>query len=180
MNYACSSWFRCRRRPCLRLNILPPSFRVILPACALLLAGAAGLAVAGRAQSGYAPMMASGGSLEFRGVLESGSGVVLGFFDRDSNLSYWVPVNGAASADAPLVVRSYNKATDQANIEFHGRPLQLTLVTVQIAVEPALPDPTFDALEDPAIKADKAASQAAVQEIISRRAQRQTMTADNG
>ena len=168
------------------MKSFPPILATILSGCALLAGasvGRAGTEVDGLKQD--SPFSApagsgGGGALEFRGIISTGSGVMLGFTDRDSGQSYWVPANAEANATGPVVVRAFDAARDQARVEYRGRPLLLTLIDVKIAVAEPLPAPVpFDPTGASATPLDPATKQA-IDELVQRRAQRQSLNPDPG
>ncbi len=173
--------------PVLPVKTPPPILATILSGCALLAAGTVGLAGAGvdglEQASPFSPApvaTADGGVLEFRGILSTGSGVILGFTDRDSGQSFWVPAGSDANATGPVVVRSFDSVHDQARVEYRGRPLLLTLIEVKIAVAEPLPAPaSIDPTKTGATPLDPATKQT-VDELMQRRAQRQSLNPDPG
>jgi hypothetical protein len=91
-------------------------------------------------------------ALEFRGMLTSPEGVMVGLYDRASNNSYWLPApkpgqEGPAAAPGEIAVRGFDAQTSRLRVDVAGRVYTLMLVPSKVGL--ALP--TADAVPAPEV-----------------------------
>jgi len=84
------------------------------------------------------------GTLEFRGVLESGGMISAGFFDQTTGESFWVPVRenpgtatGAVTNAPPILMASeYDPQDNRLRVNYQGRAFTLELARAFIGETP--------------------------------------------
>jgi hypothetical protein len=82
-----------------------------------------------------------GGPLDYelRGIIDVGSNVTVGIYDRTTNLNYWLPVTPGADPSAgdngaPFTVQAYDAKQEWVQIASHGRTLKIGLSKAIIGV----------------------------------------------
>jgi hypothetical protein len=127
----------------------------VIPLCAGLLLGG-GLVLAGPAPSSPgglddlvkdSPFLPHVGSpadesmsqLEFRGVLASPTGVLVGLYDRATDNSYWLPTPKPGQAGPPagpgeVAVREFDPVNNRLRVDNAGRVLSLILVPDKVGL----------------------------------------------
>ncbi len=78
------------------------------------------------------------GTLEFRGVLESGGRTLVGIFDRTTGQSLWVPADGAPG-ETDTVVRDFDPEENTLRLTYRGRAYTLALSDTVLGDAPATP-----------------------------------------